>query len=305
MNIRQLQYLCSVMRFGSFSRAAQDQGVSVQAVSKAIVELEGEFGQRLFVRGSKGVSATPFGRAVSLRAQHAVDAFRAVEEVAATGGEGLAAEDDVLRTMLVTPPFPHKERVCGSFAKMFAARMGIDVDLQVGADCDALTRLLDGSLDAFFTVGRFEHPECESFCVGTLPAGIFLCETHPLAGRDALTFEDLAPYPVGVTKGIDDFNETVVNLYRKEGLPSKPRVLSSVEEVRELLEERQGYIMGVGIRAFETSPIAVMHLLDPACAIPVQVCMVVPKDCKSEKCRAFEGFMRSGFFSVSKAFSLQ
>ena len=149
MNIRQLQYFCAVVRFGSFSRAAQDQGVSVQAVSKAIVELEGEFGQRLFVRGSKGVSATPFGRAVSLRAQHAIDAFRAVEEVAATGGEGLAAEDNVLRTMLVTPPFPHKERVCGSFAKMFSARMGIDVDLQVGAGCDALARLLDGSEHVF------------------------------------------------------------------------------------------------------------------------------------------------------------
>ena len=40
MNIQQLRYFCSVMQTGTFSGAAREEGVSVQAVSKALAALE-------------------------------------------------------------------------------------------------------------------------------------------------------------------------------------------------------------------------------------------------------------------------
>ena len=48
MNIQQLRYFCSVMRIGTFSGAARAEGVSVQAVSKALGALEEELGLPLF-----------------------------------------------------------------------------------------------------------------------------------------------------------------------------------------------------------------------------------------------------------------
>ena len=40
MNIKQVRYVCSIIDLGSFSAAAAREGVSVQAVSKAMPELE-------------------------------------------------------------------------------------------------------------------------------------------------------------------------------------------------------------------------------------------------------------------------
>ena len=63
MNIKQITYLAAVIEHGSLSAAAKGQYVTVQAVSKAIADLERELGQSLFVRESRGVHPTPFGKA--------------------------------------------------------------------------------------------------------------------------------------------------------------------------------------------------------------------------------------------------
>lgn len=53
------------MNAGSFSGAAREANVTVQAVSKAIGELEAELGEPLFVRRSKGAVPTAFGLELS------------------------------------------------------------------------------------------------------------------------------------------------------------------------------------------------------------------------------------------------
>ena len=63
LNIKQIRYFAAVVEHGSLSAAAKGQYVTVQAVSKAIADLERELGQSLFVRESRGVHPTPFGKA--------------------------------------------------------------------------------------------------------------------------------------------------------------------------------------------------------------------------------------------------
>lgn len=63
------------MNAGSFSGAAREANVTVQAVSKAIGELEAELGEPLFVRRSKGAVPTAFGLELSRYAQQALEAF--------------------------------------------------------------------------------------------------------------------------------------------------------------------------------------------------------------------------------------
>lgn len=66
MNIKQVRYVCAIMDLGSFSAAAAHEGVSVQAVSKAMAELESSLGGPLFERRSAGVVPTALGRHLSL-----------------------------------------------------------------------------------------------------------------------------------------------------------------------------------------------------------------------------------------------
>lgn len=69
MNIRQLQFFRRAADTGSFSDAARAEGVTVQAVSKSMHELEEELGGRLFVREGRGIRLTPLGEALLEPAQ--------------------------------------------------------------------------------------------------------------------------------------------------------------------------------------------------------------------------------------------
>ncbi|MBM6775139.1 LysR family transcriptional regulator [Olsenella profusa] len=59
MNVKQLRYVCSIVDAGSFSAAAAREGVSVQAVSKSMAELEGRLGTPLFERLSAACAPRP------------------------------------------------------------------------------------------------------------------------------------------------------------------------------------------------------------------------------------------------------
>ena len=73
MNIKQVRYVCAIVELGSFSAAAAREGVSVQAVSKAMAELESALDGPLFERRSVGVTPTPLGRAFAARARRVLD----------------------------------------------------------------------------------------------------------------------------------------------------------------------------------------------------------------------------------------
>ena len=61
MNISQLEYFVSAVAEGSYARAAHKQYVTTQAISRAVKELEHEFGMPLMEREGRGVKPTPLG----------------------------------------------------------------------------------------------------------------------------------------------------------------------------------------------------------------------------------------------------
>ena len=83
MNINQVKYFVSVVDLRSFSEAAKAQGVTVQAVSKAIGDLEREASTKLFERTSHGVIPTQAGTAFCEKARPVRDAFLQLEDFVA------------------------------------------------------------------------------------------------------------------------------------------------------------------------------------------------------------------------------
>ncbi len=61
MDLRQLRYFLAVARAGSFSRAAEEEGVSQPALSEQVRNLEQALGVALFERLARGVRLTPAG----------------------------------------------------------------------------------------------------------------------------------------------------------------------------------------------------------------------------------------------------
>lgn len=274
MNIRQLQFFCQAVDAGSFSAAAKAENVTVQAVSKSIHELEDEVGGELFARVGRRMRLTPLGESLLEPARRAVESFAAVERVALSQSAAQGRHD--LRLALVTPPFSKHEFICGILSRLVARAIGIDTRLAVSLGAPALAELRSGAVDALFTVGRLDAPGCTCTQLGAVRPGVFLGRTHPLRGRRGpLSFADLKPYPALYSPEIDDFNETVLVSCLKGGLESPLVTIETNGEVVDFLERRNGFIMGVDLKALSIRPFATMHEVDPDDVPAVPVCLVV------------------------------
>lgn len=62
MEIHQLRYFCAVASTGSFTKAAQQEGIAQPSMSQQIVRLEESLGSKLFDRLGRGVRLTESGR---------------------------------------------------------------------------------------------------------------------------------------------------------------------------------------------------------------------------------------------------
>jgi DNA-binding transcriptional LysR family regulator len=89
MDTRQLASFCAVVERESFSRAAEQLGLTQPAVSQQIRSLEQRFGRQLLDRSGRRVEATEAGRRLYRRAQRLLALERQLvdEVVAETGGE--------------------------------------------------------------------------------------------------------------------------------------------------------------------------------------------------------------------------
>ena len=293
MNIRQLEFFCSAARSGSFSVAARERGVSVQAVSKSIHELEEEVGGQLFVRAGRGMSLTPLGRTLLDPALKAVESFDAVERVASSW-QSKSSRDD-LRIALVSPPFSKHEFICGIIARLMTHSLRVETHLSVSVGKSALSSLRAGTLDALFTIGRLDAPDCTCVQVGTVTPGVFMGRHHPLRGKHPLTFADLEPYPVLWSEEIDGFNETILVSCLKHGLASPLVSIETNEEVADFLENRNGYIMGVNLKALSIAPFATMHDIDSEEAPLIPVCIVMLDAPQRPEVERLNQFVRSEF----------
>ena len=111
VNIKQLRYVTAILSTGSFSSAAACEGVSVQAVSKAMSELEGEVGDALFIRTSSGVTPTPLGEAFGARADKVLTEFDALERFVHTRPRSAGATGRFV-VGFCAPEFPGVQRFC-------------------------------------------------------------------------------------------------------------------------------------------------------------------------------------------------
>lgn len=79
MNTRQLQYVLTLAREGSFSRAAETLGISQPSLSQYIRNIEKEIGTELFVRASGTVRLTEAGQAYTEAGQDILSAERQLQ----------------------------------------------------------------------------------------------------------------------------------------------------------------------------------------------------------------------------------
>lgn len=292
VKIKQIRYFVAVVEHGSLSRAAKAQYVTVQAVSKAIADLEAELGRSLFVRESDGMRPTPFARAFNERAVRVLARFEELEAFAATfdGSGGKLAR---LRLALNTPPFMGNEIVRENTAAFLAAALDIECSMDLATSGRGLKGLQGGEFDALVTVGAYAHPDVECLPVGTVSTAVFMGRDHPLASRDAVSLADVAPYPVALSSWFHHANESIVSRYRE--LDAGLRFVDiSLDDIMGHLSGN-GVILTTGIPKLGTMhPMAALRPLKAEEALPVPICIVFLAARRAALLATVEGLFEQG-----------
>ncbi|MDM8271243.1 LysR family transcriptional regulator [Thermophilibacter provencensis] len=279
MNIKQLKYVCAIVDSGSFSSAAACEGVSVQAVSKAMAELEGKLGTPLFERMSVGVRPTPFGRAFAARARRVLDEWDSLERFARNST--LGAADVPFRMGFCCPSYSGVEKFCMLISTVTGRVLGRKVEVTLEACSEALDDLRSGKLDGIITVGPVSGDDVVCGALGTIGSCVLFAKGHPLEAKECVTLDDLADYPVLDPTNFEHFHDAVLSAYLAHGLLSEPHEVTTHDTSIEFFTKKNGYTFIVGGNVTGAAEGLVMRPLVPGDALAIPICLTTPKGASS------------------------
>jgi DNA-binding transcriptional LysR family regulator len=262
MTLAQLRHFICLADAGSFSRAAEQAFVTQPALSRSIQALEETLGVRLVDRIGRRVELTPMGRETLARARQLVSDAAELVDGAQQQGRGEAA---TLRVGMGSGP-----------AGLLMARLLLQVaqlrpqwrvEVARGATELLVQRLHSRTLDALVVDLRslVPSPDLRVELAHELPGAFLVRPGHPLARRKALTFDELAAYPLASSPLSPEVSRGLVGLY---GLAAHPDhcVGLRCEDIASLVEvaERSDAVLlairasAPGLRVLDMAP--AMHL---------------------------------------------
>ena len=225
MELRQLKRFLAVYEHGSLALAAKSLGLTQQALSASLANLEEELGLRLFDRSPGGVTRpTEFGAHLvrHARAQIAADE-RALDELHSLG-EGRSGTV----TIGVGEAFA-SEMIVTAVTTLMDRRPAVRINLIEGYSEQLRHRLYDGEFDFIAAgVSAFELDDeyvreqiysSDDIIIGR--AG------HPLASRRRLKLSDLAGYSWLVPYSRPSDLNAIVDCFVAENIEPPPRVIGS------------------------------------------------------------------------------
>lgn len=216
IDLRQLRLFLAVVENGHFGRAAQQLGISKQAVSQSIAALEKSLGVRLFERGQFGAIATEFGRVLT---RHAL-VMQAEARNARTEIEGLRKEHRGEITFAMGASFSEfiAPRAICRFREAFP-----QVKLKIANvhPANTLQLLSEGELDfvAIGDVGQLPADRIERQPLFQMANHLIMAADHPLSSTRNLSLDALVDQTfVGVWR--DDLTErTLRSAFEEHDLP--------------------------------------------------------------------------------------
>lgn len=194
VDLRSLRYLIALSSRLSFSRAAEDLGLSQSALTRSIQALERQAGIRLFDRDRTGVSLTPQGRLVVERANALIsnaDDFERQLRQTARGEEG--------RVCFGMAPLPACTLLAAALSERITAAPALTNEVVVRNVAALWPLLVAGDIEFFVSVeGQVpDAPPVRAETLGRFPFTLLVRAGHPLLADD----RSPATYPVLISSG--------------------------------------------------------------------------------------------------------
>ncbi|WP_282606570.1 LysR family transcriptional regulator [Pelagibius sp. Alg239-R121] len=259
LTLRALRYLVAAADHESVTEAAAALNISQPAISAAIAQLEADYAQQIFVRHKgRGVSPTPFGRELIVRARHLLN--HAAELTLFGRESGTVAGEVSLGCFAELAP-----HYLPALNKAFEDRFPhVRVKFRE-TGFDELPRLLgEGSIDLMLDYDIGLPEEIEQTTLTLLAPYVLLPAGHRWAARRKLTLERLAGEPL-ILASDSQSRRYLLNLFHRRGLhPEVARTAESFETLRGLVAN------GYGISLVHSRPASnVSYDGSPLVSVPI------------------------------------
>lgn len=205
MTDRRLSYIVAAARYGSFTRAAAQVGVTQSAITKSVADLERQLGYEIFDRTARGIIMTDEGKLFVERAA------RLLEETDELLGVGATSDDpyaDVLRIGVC--PNSIEWLLLAPLRKLMARYPQIRLHVSGATSEQVIRQLRTGTIDVAFGYDAAfgEHPDIDRQSLAPIRTSLFVRQGHPLLDLETVTSKDIAQYDIvspSLSKPYDTF----------------------------------------------------------------------------------------------------
>ena len=270
MDLTRLRYFVAVVESGSFSRAAAALHLSQPALSRQVLLLEEEVGQRLLVRNGRGASANEAGLALLA---HARGIFELADRARADMRERQASPRGQVTVGL--PPRVAQVLTADLVAGFREQYPDATVTIVEGLSIRLREWLVAGTLDMAILFDPPPSPQLAEETVGREPLRLF--GPGPLPSRVKLA--DVAALPLVMPSGPNALRQLLESFARPRGL-----VLNVVAEVDSVLTVLSLVARGVAHTVLPTSARRLWRFPEPmfdaaivAPAMRNRVVLAIPK----------------------------
>lgn len=233
MEIRQLRYFVGIADTGRFSEASRQLFISQSAVSQQIKALEEELGTQLFVRQSHSVTLTESGQHLLPLARKVLNSVSDCYDRLSDLKGLLCGELNIGMTYTLEP---YVRETMLTFMKTYPK---VQVNAFYKNLPELLHKLRNNEIDIMFSMmPTSPHEFIESVPLMEYQLAAIMRNTHPLANRTCLTFQDLEHQKLILPeKGIRDRNAIESYIHKETGKLNICALVNDANAILNLLQE--------------------------------------------------------------------
>ncbi|HME42020.1 MAG TPA: LysR family transcriptional regulator [Syntrophorhabdales bacterium] len=225
-----------VVKYKSFSRAADALFMTQPGVSNHVAQLEAQAGLSLLRRDRGKFELTKEGKVVYRYAQK-------IEKVARELEDTLHALHNEIRPLLRVGTVPTYSRimmphVLGGFQKEYP---GIKIKLDVGSSSEMEKSLLSGQNDIIIVASLHVSKKMQAFPAVREELVLIAAKNHPLTRKKAVSLSDVKAYPFIIREEGSATRDVVLSAFSKMDItPSVLIEAKSTEFIKEWVAQGKG-----------------------------------------------------------------
>ncbi|MEO8751379.1 MAG: LysR family transcriptional regulator [Casimicrobiaceae bacterium] len=258
-DLQSLRLFVAVCEEASISRAAEREAIAASAISKRIAEIEDLTGVSLLVRGARGVRPTAAGTSFLHHAREILRSTEKLQSELAEYAKGVRGHARVFANISSLIEFLPRD-----ISSFLASNDQVRVDLHERSSPHVLEAVRDGSAELGICIPSGDVSDLDVLPYATDRLAVLAHTSHPLAGREAVTFDEALDYDFVALSPGSGTTMQLSMLAARRGRSINYRVyVRTFEAAAHLIAEN----LAIGILAVDALKSQLATL--PVCAIPL------------------------------------